>query len=252
MENLRSASLGALVLLVASCWSQGAEKHASGTPSVDVLLNGHVVRMNELKEDMQVPLNTIVTASNVADPTGEFCPQPGSSVTIAFKKADVNAQMLAFLQATEGLSASSFYPYSSGYTRITMKAEHVLITIEQGLIFHLRNDIPAVFNIIGDEIERDFPFSTEFFNSHEIAGVVKGVQGSAFASTDQKFVKEYFPELWTTHICSLPRCILGYNCIRAPDGSYVLTGQRRRQSPGKCATPCVNCEPQPEPKESDQ
>ncbi len=204
----------------------------------EYLLRGEPLPVKVITKGMRIPMYAIVITNPLKQ---NDCTSEPSRVILSFDLSDVPEEYLWHRRAMkripelrEGLTI----PSREDSSLFELTDDALLITIPSGTVLHLRPEM---------EPGTTFPFNQfNMFVSDDAVGTVKEVTGRAFVSIDADWVKERLWGLWRDYPGSSPPCLLGVNCIQAPDGTIVWLGRPPR-SQTNCHRPCEICELQPLP-----
>lgn len=196
------------------------------------LLKGQTIKVEEVKEGMKIPLHSLIVTSPlsgvVEDSTSGRAEnlQPDGFVTVTWKLKDVNEQFVASL-FQEYTAVRMFHPFVDRGIEAVLKDDSFSITLHEGMLLHLRNDMPS------------FPKAKSFV-SGDVIGIATKVQGKVFVSMDSEVIKTKLSSIWSDSLLcngSIPQCILGDTCIQAPNGMWVKNARKLKGI--SCALRCI-------------
>lgn len=196
------------------------------------LLGGEILKVEEVKEGTKVPLHSLIATSalwgvfeqSASGRTGDL--QPDGFVTITWKRDEMDKHFVASL-LEESSAVRMFHPFVDRGIETVLREESFSITLHDGMLLHLRNDMPSFTKL-------------KTFASEKAVGIATEVRGKVFVSTDTEVIETKLATVWSDSLLcagSIPRCILGDTCIQAPNGMYVATARKLRVV--SCALRCI-------------
>ena len=196
------------------------------------LLNGQHLKVEEVKEGRKIPLHSLIATSPLSGIIEQFASGgsgdllPNGFVTITWKLNDMDTHFVASL-FQESSAVRMFHPFADRGIEVVLREDSFSITLHEGMLLHLRNDMPS------------FPTMKTLVSENAI-GIATEVRGKMFISMDTEVIETKLPTIWSDSLLcvgSIPRCILGDTCIQAPNGMYVMTA--RKLTGMSCSSRCI-------------
>ncbi len=196
------------------------------------LLGDQELRFHVAHPGMEIPLHSVVVVSPFSPGN---CEKQEQSLSLRFETAKVGSNV----DAEEKDRDVAIISRSVAGLELVLHPKEVKMEVSQGVLFHVRDDLHSLLRL---------PSEQRLFKSLKGMGRVTAVKGRVLVSTDATLIKEKLVGLWIDYPGLRQPCVLGENCIQAPDGTYVYLGR-----PPSLTSPCTceGCEPQPEMPESE-
>ena len=169
-------------------------------------LGGKCLTDQSVVRGMKIPLNTIIIT-----PDFEMAEKSTPALVISFSRDDLTQEFLSTFFDPQNRNVRIIHLFAARGVKTILKAKHLIVTLYQGVGFHLRGDIKFMQFMPG--------FRT--FRSDNVMGVVTQVNGEVLISMDQDIIQEKLTDVWSFQIGPKTPCIIGKNCFQREDGTYT-------------------------------
>ena len=135
----------------------------------------------EIKKGMVIPLHSLIATFPV-EPTAK--PNPSEVfVTLVFPRSQLGKRELFILTSQINTWAFEMEPFAHRGVETVLYQDYLIVTIHDGIMFHLRNGIPANPDL-------------KVFRSEDVRGIVTEVRGKVYLSTDHDILSQKLAHKW--------------------------------------------------------
>ncbi|MGH8615091.1 MAG: hypothetical protein ACREYF_24480 [Gammaproteobacteria bacterium] len=200
--------IGAAILaIVLSALPGDSEETVGFNANFKDLLQSKVLTVEKISAGMKIPLHSVIATH----PRGRIARDDDfqSTVTLAFRRQDVLQAVLSKLLSPDNKDVRVVHLFARPGVETVVTVDSVKVTLHEGIIFHLRDDIKALTRL-------------KTFISEDVTATVIEVRGTVLVSRDTQIIQEKLAPIWTLSRGPRVPCVEGKNCFKRSDGGFDI------------------------------